>query len=189
MPRHDNEPTAMPANESGAKPVAALSVTPTAAAATPAEGSAAIHCRAATVADLPALLALYQQLRPHDPPLPTDFASESVLNHPATEILVCCSDTEIAASCQLAVIPTLTNAGRPFAVLEHVITAEAFRRRGLAQRLLQYAIDLAQQRQCYKVLLLSGAQRPAAHQLYQQLGFNGDVERGFVLKLPAQPER
>lgn len=172
MPHLINAQTATTAEPSGANPA---SLTPV------------ILCRPATVADIPALLALYQQLRPQDPALPAAFNCEPVLNHPATEILLCCVEGQIAASCQLAVIPTLTNAGRPFAVLEHVITAVAFRRRGLARQLLRYAINKAQQRQCYKVLLLSGAERPAAHQLYQQLGFNGDVERGFVLKLAAAP--
>jgi GNAT superfamily N-acetyltransferase len=177
-----NAQTTTTAEPSGANPVTAMPATPMPAIRPPAS-----VCRPATAADIPALLALYQQLRPQDPALPAAFNCESVLNHPATEILLCCVEGQIAASCQLAVIPTLTNAGRPFAVLEHVITAEAFRRRGLARQLLQYAINKAQQRQCYKALLLSGAKRPAAHQLYQQLGFNGDVERGFVLKLAALP--
>jgi len=31
-------------------------------------------------------------------------------------------------------------------------------------------------------MLLSGAQRKEAHKLYESVGFDGDVERGFVAK-------
>jgi hypothetical protein len=33
-------------------------------------------------------------------------------------------------------------------------------------------------------MLLSGAERAAAHRLYESVGFRADVERGFVAKPP-----
>ncbi len=49
---------------------------------------------------------------------------------------------------------------------------------------LEYALNAAWSKGCYKVLLLSGAQRTQAHRLYESVGFLGDVERGFVAKPP-----
>ena len=67
-----------------------------------------------------------------------------------------------------------------------VLTLPKFRGQGWARATLQYALDFAWSRDCCKVMLLSGMQRPAAHRLYESLGFRGDIERGFVIE-PAAP--
>ncbi|WCH20965.1 GNAT family N-acetyltransferase [Aeromonas salmonicida] len=38
------------------------------------------------------------------------------------------------------------------------------------------------QQDCYKVMLLSGEGREAAHRLYEKLGFKAGIEKGFVIK-------
>ena len=70
-------------------------------------------------------------------------------------------------------------------MIEHVVTLRAFRGRGLGAAVLWHALAFAWAQQCCKVMLLSGAQRPDAHRLYEAVGFRGDVERGFVAKPPA----
>ena len=82
----------------------------------------------------------------------------------------------------IALIANLASEGRPFAVIEHVVTLAEFRGRGLARATMQRALDFAWSRNCCKVMLLSGMLRPEAHRLYETLGFRGDVERGFVIK-------
>ncbi|MDF2390832.1 GNAT family N-acetyltransferase [Aeromonas sp. 2MA4] len=91
-------------------------------------------------------------------------------------------DGQLAATCQLGVIPTLTNGGRPFGIIEHVITAARFRRQGLSQKVLEQALAIAWQQDCYKVMLLSGEGRESAHRLYEKLGFKAGIEKGFVIK-------
>ena len=54
--------------------------------------------------------------------------------------------------------------------------------RGIGRALIAHALEFAWQQGCYKVMLLSGAQRAEAHRVYLALGFDGDVERGFVVK-------
>lgn len=49
---------------------------------------------------------------------------------------------QLAATCQLGGIPTLTNGGRPFGIIEHVITAARFRRQGLSQKVLEQALAI-----------------------------------------------
>ncbi|WP_254924654.1 GNAT family N-acetyltransferase [Aeromonas sp. A35_P] len=67
-------------------------------------------------------------------------------------------------------------------IIEHVVTASAFRRRGISRQLLTHALELAWQQDCYKVMLLSGEGRDDAHRLYEKLGFKAGIEKGFVLK-------
>ena len=88
----------------------------------------------------------------------------------------------VTATCMLAIVPNLASGARPFGVVEHVVTLPQFRRQGLARLVLQFALDLAWSKNCYKVILLSGAQRTEAHRLYESVGFQGDIERGFVAK-------
>jgi ribosomal protein S18 acetylase RimI-like enzyme len=141
--------------------------------------------RLATAQDLPGLLALYQELRPHDPPLSDIRAAQQlqlILQNPLQHIVVADTNQQLTATAMLVLAHNLAYAGRPFGVIEHVVTAHAFRGQGLAKSVLQHCLDLAWAADCAKVMLLSGAARPQAHALYQSLGFCGDTERGFVIK-------
>ena len=141
--------------------------------------------RLAEPRDLPGLLALYLVLRPTDPTLSVADASaalERIVNEPNVRLVVCEQAESLASTCMLAVIPNLANGARPFGVIEHVVTLPEFRRLDLGRVVLQFALDLAWDKDCYKVILLSGAQRTEAYELYESVGFRGDVERGFVAK-------
>nr|WP_238138611.1 GNAT family N-acetyltransferase [Aeromonas salmonicida] len=122
-------------------------------------------------------------LRPHDPQLvEAEAALASLLAQSHVRLIVAEVDGQLAATCQLGVIPTLTNGGRPFGIIEHVITAARFRRQGLSQKVLEQALAIAWQQNCYKVMLLSGEGRESAHRLYEKLGFKAGIEKGFVIK-------
>ena len=141
--------------------------------------------RACTLQDMAGLLALYQELRPHDPALAPDAARTALtalLAQPHLHLLVAEVDGQLAATCQLGVVATLTNGGRPFGMVEHVVTASAFRRQVLSQQVLAQALTLAWELDCYKVMLLSGEGREGAHRLYEKLGFKAGIERGFVIR-------
>jgi GNAT superfamily N-acetyltransferase len=135
--------------------------------------------------DLNGMLALYRELRPNDPALSEAEASEiwvRILSNPDLRVVVAECDGTLASTCMLAVVSNLANGGRPFGVIEHVVTLPRMRRRGLARAVLQFALNVAWSRRCSKVMLLSGMQRGEAHKLYESVGFRGDVERGFVAK-------
>jgi GNAT superfamily N-acetyltransferase len=135
--------------------------------------------------DLAGLLTLYAELRPNDPVLAPSVAREALrrlLAEPGVRLLVAEVEGQLAATCQLGVIPTLTNGGKPFAIIEHVITAAAFRRQGLSQQVIARALAIAWEMECYKVMLLSGEGREEAHRLYEKLGFKAGIEKGFVIK-------
>lgn len=135
--------------------------------------------------DLTGLLRLYQELRPQEPVMTAAAAMAAFraqLARPEVRILVAEMEGQLAATCQLGVIPTLTNGGRPFGIIEHVVTAVRFRRQGLSQRVLERALALAWELDCYKVMLLSGEGREGAHRLYEKLGFKAGIEKGFVIK-------
>ena len=141
--------------------------------------------RFAEYGDLGGVLHLYKELRPHDPELAArdaDALWRELLDQPHIRVVVAEVQGCLASTCMMALITNLASAGRPFAIIEHVVTLPQFRGRGLARATMQHALDFAWSRNCCKVMLLSGMQRPAAHRLYESLGFRGDIERGFVIK-------
>jgi len=145
------------------------------------------HFRLARPADLEDLLALYRELRPDDPAFSGEPAAQAlarVLGDASIRLVVAESEGRLAATCMLAVIPSLPLLGRPIGLLEHVVTAAAWRGRGVGLAMLRHALALAWAAGCCKVMLLSGAQREPAHRLYLAAGFDGDRERGFVIKAP-----
>ncbi|MBH3072083.1 GNAT family N-acetyltransferase [Serratia marcescens] len=145
-----------------------------------------IH-RLAQPDDLNGLLALYRELRPQDAPLRSDDARRTLqrlLDDPAIRLVVAAEEEQPIATCMLALIPGLAHQAQPFGVIEHVVTAEPYRGHGVALAMIEYALQLAWRKGCYKVMLLSGQQRTGAHQLYLKAGFDGDRERGFVIRRP-----
>lgn len=141
--------------------------------------------RSARTEDLAGILELYRELRPADPPLSPSLAQQrlrELIENPLTHVIVVDSGEQLVGTCMLGLIPTLTNGARPFGMIEHVVTANAVRGQGIGKQMLRFVIDLAWQNNCYKVMLLSGMQRVEAHGFYENLGFRGDVEKGYVLK-------
>jgi GNAT superfamily N-acetyltransferase len=141
--------------------------------------------RTAKVRDLEGILVLYRELRPRDPELAPEAARDlfaNLVERNDVHVLVCDAGGVLVATCMLAVIPNLASGGRPFGIIEHVVTLSIHRGRGYARLVLEHALALAWSRHCYKVMLLSGMQRTGAHKLYESVGFVGNVERGFVAK-------
>jgi GNAT superfamily N-acetyltransferase len=145
--------------------------------------------REASRDDLPGVVALYRELRPDDPvltPQQSELLFDALLADPNVSVIVAEANRIITSTAMLAIVPNLAHGGQPFGVIEHVITAAAHRRKGYAREVLESALRLAWSRRCYKVLLLSGAERSEAHRLYESVGFRGGIERGYVAK-PARP--
>jgi GNAT superfamily N-acetyltransferase len=141
--------------------------------------------RFAAARDLQGVLALYKELRPHDPELVSEQAEarwRELLAQSHIRVVVAESEGKLASTCMIALVTNLASGGRPFGVIEHVVTLPQFRGRGLARATLQRALDYAWSQSCCKVMLLSGMQRAEAHALYESMGFSGDIERGFVIK-------
>jgi GNAT superfamily N-acetyltransferase len=141
--------------------------------------------RVATISDLKGVLSLYKELRPSDPDLEVNFANEKwaeIINDPQTYIVVAEIEGELASTCALGINKSIANGARPFAIIEHVVTSDKFRRQGLSGQVLEFGISLAWKNNCCKVMLLSGDELKGAHSLYESVGFKGGIEKGFVIK-------
>ena len=133
--------------------------------------------------DFDGLMELYMQL--HDNPMP-DKTSEimelwkRILDDKDHHIIVAEEDGRIVSSCVCVIIPNLTHHQRPYAFVENVITDEKYRKRGLATACLNYAKKIAQQENCYKIMLLTGSKKESTLDFYRQAGYNSEDKTAFI---------
>lgn len=140
-----------------------------------------LEIRPAQSSDLAALLTLYQHLNPDDHSSARDEATReawhAMLHQPGFTCFVGVADHRLAASCCLAIIPNLTRGGRPYALVENVVTHRDYRRRGFGR-----AVIAAWRAGCYKVMLLSGSRQPEVKRFYESCGFRTDDKTGYVAR-------
>lgn len=133
--------------------------------------------------DLKDLLTLYMQL--HDNPMPESTQElndlwKQILNDKNHHIIVAEEDGKIVSSCVCVIIPNLTHSQRPYAFIENVITDENYRKRGLATDCLNYAKEIAQKENCYKLMLLTGSKKESTLKFYEQAGYNRNDKTAFI---------
>jgi len=137
--------------------------------------------------ELDDLLTLYQMLNPDDPPLERSDALDEqwdeMLADESLQIVVVEADDQLVSTCVLSITQNLTRNARPFGVIENVVTHEAYRGRGFGTRCLEEATDIAEQRNCYKVMLLTGSEKNWKHEFYERCGFDKSEKTGFVYDL------
>ena len=141
--------------------------------------------RPAAFGDLEPLRQLYTHLHPNDEVL-SDIAAiqgwEAMLAQPGFTCIVGVLENQLVASCCLAVIPNLTRGGRPYALIENVVTHGAFRRRGFGRAVLAEALALAWAAKCHKAMLLTGSKLLETRRFYEACGFRSDDKTGYVAR-------
>lgn len=138
--------------------------------------------REAGLSDLADLLSLYSFLHAEDAPSPEAAGSAwaAIQADPNHHLLLGVEEGFAAAACALVVVPNLTRAARPYALIENVVTHPDFRGRGLATALLRRAAELARESGCYKVMLLTGHRDDATLNFYRGAGFNSEDKTAFI---------
>ena len=139
--------------------------------------------REITEADFDGLMTLYMQL--HDNPFPEKDERVMALWHriladPDHHIIVCEEDGKIVSSCVCVIIPNLTHGQRPYAFVENVITDENYRGRGHATACLDFAREIANRENCYKMMLLTGSKKDSILRFYERAGYNKNDKTAFI---------
>lgn len=133
--------------------------------------------------DLRQLLELYTQLHYNTIPV-MDGKLESlwagILSDKNHHIIVCFAEDKLVSSCVLVVVPNLTHNQRPYALIENVITHGAHRNKGYAASVLNFAREIAQKENCYKIMLLTGSKEERTLNFYEQAGYNRHDKTGFI---------
>ena len=140
--------------------------------------------RAALPSDLEGLAALYPHLNPSDEPISRDLATarlDAINQIPSSTVLLGLLHDELVASCTLIVIPNLTNGGKPYGLIENVVTHAGYRGRGYGTSILHAAAKAAWDAGCYKVMLMTGSKQPSTLKFYENAGFE-QTKTGFQMR-------
>ena len=133
--------------------------------------------------DLYELFRLYMQL--HDNPFPEIDSRvadvwNSILNDKNHHIIVADEGGRLVSSCVCVIIPNLTRGQRPYAFIENVITDKDHRKKGYATACLDYARQIAERENCYKMMLLTGSKEKSTLDFYEQAGYNKNDKTAFI---------
>ncbi len=140
--------------------------------------------RAARASDLEGLLKLYPHLNPSDEEISLDLAAsrlDAIKQLPGSAVLLGLLGTELVASCTLIVIPNLTRGGKPYALIENVVTDALYRGRGYGTGVLRATVEAAWKAGCYKVMLMTGSKQPSTLKFYENAGFE-QTKTGFQMR-------
>ncbi|MBI2327858.1 GNAT family N-acetyltransferase [Candidatus Curtissbacteria bacterium] len=87
------------------------------------------------------------------------------------DVLVAKENNQIVGSVFIFYLPIPAH-GKPYAFLEGLVVDKNHRNKGIGTALAQKAIELARQKNCYKMIFTSGLNRQDLHKFYQKLGFS-----------------
>jgi len=88
-------------------------------------------------------------------------------------------DGKIVGSIMGIVCYDLVGKYKAFMTVENVIVGKGYRGKGIARALFQYMEEIAHERECTYIYLVSGNQREVAHIMYERLGYRSDNVKGF----------
>ena len=139
--------------------------------------------REAKQEDLDAILELYLFL--HEDTIPEknnhlEETWEQIIGDPNHHLIVNEIDGQIVSSCVCVIIPNLTRNVRPYAFVENVVTHADYRGRGYAGDCLNFARKIAEQENCYKMMLLTGSKNPETLHFYEKAGYNSSDKTAFI---------
>lgn len=142
--------------------------------------------RRLTGADLTSLLELYRQLDEDDDqstPEQSEKVWMQIENDPNIQYFGAIDNGKVVSTCYAVYIPNLTRGNRGICFIENVVTDKEYRKRGLASKVIDMAVEFAKEHHCYKAILQSGITRTEAHQFYENKGFSGSSKKAFDMRL------
>ena len=139
--------------------------------------------REAKSEDLNAILELYLYL--HEDSIPEhdvhlEKTWKQIVKDPNHHLIVNEVDGKIVSSCVCVIIPNLSRGVRPYAFVENVVTHADYRKKGYAHECLDYAKQIAQKENCYKMMLLTGSKKPETLAFYEHAGYNSTDKTAFI---------
>lgn len=143
-----------------------------------------VVCRPLTLADFEDAYVLYTDLVGADRMAPHNLARmqfRTLLDHPGTCLIGAERDGEVVAMATLHLLPNLTYGGRPYGLVENVVTRRGYHGQGLGRAVMQAVIAQAWRLDAYKIMLLTG-RGAGAMGFYAKLGFDADEKHGMTLR-------
>lgn len=139
--------------------------------------------REANENDLQEILELYLYLHEESVPEMSEHLADTwkqIIQDENHHLIVKVVDEKIVSSCVCVIIPNLTRNVRPYAFVENVVTHADYRGKGYAMECLNYAKEIAQRQNCYKMMLLTGSKQQKTLDFYRNAGYNSADKTAFI---------
>lgn len=139
--------------------------------------------REANENDLQEILELYLYLHEKSIPERSEHLADTwrqIIRDENHHLIVKTVDKKIVSSCVCVIIPNLTRNVRPYAFVENVVTHSGFRGKGYATECLNYAKEIAERQNCYKMMLLTGSKEQKTLEFYRNAGYNSTDKTAFI---------
>lgn len=138
-----------------------------------------LHIRKSNLADMPAIIALYQQPDMDNGNAVTADKAEAlfhkIASYPDYQFYVATLATEtedkIVGVFGLLIMDNFGHCGTPSAIVEGVCVEENYQGKGIGKAMMKAAQEKAKAAGCYKLALTSNIKREQAHRFYRSLGF------------------
>lgn len=131
-------------------------------------------------ADAAQAIPLYNELTV-GPPAREPDAFCAVLAHPGTTVFGAFEGKVLAAIVTLHLLPNAVWDGRPYGLIDNVVTRQGQMRRGFGRAAMQAAIDAAWAADAHKIMLMTGVGRGAVG-FYEALGFSARDKTAMILR-------
>jgi ribosomal protein S18 acetylase RimI-like enzyme len=137
--------------------------------------------------ELEKLLSLYEYLNLDDPKLEMNYDLRKLWNEIMSDsslfYLVIDKDELFISSCTLAIIKNLTRSARPYGLIENVVTHPDYRKKGYGTTVLDKAVEIAEEKNCYKVMLMTSKKDESVLRFYEKAGFESGKKTAFIVRL------
>lgn len=139
--------------------------------------------RLAEEKDLEKVLELYLDL--HEDSVPGDSEKRrdvwfKILGYKNYNLIVNEENGVIVSSCTCVIIPNLTRNLSSYALIENVVTKKEYEGKGYARACLDYAKNIAEENECYKMMLITGSKDERTHEFYKSCGYSSEGKTAYV---------
>jgi GNAT superfamily N-acetyltransferase len=143
-----------------------------------------IEIREAAEEDLQHILNLYAVEDIDNGNLLTLGQARQIFNkmrtYPNYKIYIAILENEIVGTFSLAIMDNLAHLGKSTGLVEDVVVAVNYRSQGIGKAMMEHAMQICKQQNCYKMCLSSNVKRERAHHFYENLGFQ---KHGYSFKV------
>ncbi|GGD47590.1 hypothetical protein GCM10011514_09470 [Emticicia aquatilis] len=130
--------------------------------------------RQATLNDVKDILHIYAESLDNGKVLSVEKAQRIFLKqqqYPDYKVFVAEYEQQLIGTFAILIMENMAHQGTPSAVVEDVGVLPAVQGKGIGKLMMEYALNYAKEKGCYKMSLSSNLKREKAHQFYESLGF------------------
>lgn len=130
--------------------------------------------RQATLNDVKDILQIYAESLDNGKVLSVEKAQRIFLKqqqYPDYKVFVAEYEQQLVGTFAILIMENMAHQGTPSAVVEDVGVLPSVQGKGIGKLMMEYALNYAKEKGCYKMSLSSNLKREKAHQFYESLGF------------------